>query len=159
MPHLPVSNGCQSYRSGYSCWCNLILLLQISYDNLYSYLWHCPWQHCPNMQIKVSFHRMWAPEYVRLVLPMPFTGHANICLSDAPWCTHAPLKEFFCSVIYNVSTTLTNSSCLIALRGREERKPQVLLSLKNVTSLTKNCWVLGYWPCRFGVVYSPTRKI
>ena len=27
-------------------------------------------------------------------LASAFTGHANICHSNAPWCTHAPLNEF-----------------------------------------------------------------
>ena len=89
-------------------------------------------------------------------LSSAFTGHANICISNATWCTHAPLNKFFCSVICNDSATATNSSCLIVLRGRGERKPQVLLSLKNVTSSTKNCWVVGCRPCCFGEIYSPT---
>ena len=86
-------------------------------------------------------------------------GHANICPSNAPWCTHALLNNFFCSVIFNVSATAANSYCLLVLRGRGERRPQVLLSLKNMTSFTKNCWVIRCRPCHFGAVYSPTRKI
>ena len=44
------------------------------------------------------------------------------------------LERVFCSVIRNVAATAANSSCLLVLRGRGERKPQVFLSLKNVTS-------------------------
>ena len=69
-------------------------------------------------------------------LASAFNGHAHICPSNAPWCTHDHLNEFFCSVIRNVATTAAKSSCLLALMGIGERKPQVWLSLKNVTSFT-----------------------
>ena len=68
---LPSLNVCQSYLAGYSYWDDLILLLQISYQNSYPYLWHLPCQHFPNMHTKVSFHWMCAPKYVQLVLPVP----------------------------------------------------------------------------------------
>ena len=71
MPCLTGPNGCQSYPEGYSCWDDLILLLQISYEKSYPYLWHHPCKYCPNMHTKVLFHRMCAPENVRLNLPMP----------------------------------------------------------------------------------------
>ena len=71
MPRLPGSNGCQSYLVEYSCWDNLILLLQISNENSYPYPWHCPYQHFPNMHTKLLFYRMCAPEYLRLVLSVP----------------------------------------------------------------------------------------
>ena len=40
-------------------------------------------------------------------------------------------------MICNVAATAANSSFLLVLRGIGEKKPQVLLSLKNVTSFTK----------------------
>ena len=50
-------------------------------------------------------------------LDSAFTGYTNICSYNAPWCTHAPLNEVFCSVIRNSTATDANSSCLLVLRG------------------------------------------
>ena len=88
------------------------------------------------MHTNVSFHRMCAPEYVWLVLPVPSLD-MQIFVVPMLHGEHAPLNKFFCSVIRNVASTADNSSCLIALSERGERKPQVFLSLKNVTSFTK----------------------
>ena len=125
MTCLPGLNGCQSYPAEYSCWDNLILLLQISYENPYPYLWHLLCQHCTNMHTKVSFHQMCATKYVWLVLPVPslnmqiFVFPILLGVHTLPW------TIFFCLVMRNFFVTADNRSYLLVLMGRGERKPQV----------------------------------
>ena len=85
-----------------------------------------------------------------------FTGHANICPSNNPWCTHAPLNEFFCLVIRNFVATADKISCLLALRGRGERKPKVFISLKKCRHSPKNVEFLVVSPVAL-VQYVPQR--
>ena len=93
-------------------------------------------------------------------LASAFTKNVNIFPSNSPCCTHAPLNEFFCLVIYNVSDTSDNISCLIALRERGKRKPQVFLSLKKRDVINRkwsSSWLLAlsFW-CS---IFPNTQKI
>ena len=138
----PGSNGCQSYLAGYFCWDNLICILQISYEKKSLSV------TSPLPTLSKYAHKSVVPldvfsQICATRLASAFTGHSNIFPSNAPWCTHSHLNKFPCSLMHNIAVTPDNRSWLLVLIGRGERKPQVLLSLKNVILSSKKCWVLS----------------
>ena len=157
MPRLTSLNGCQSYLTGYSCWDNLIFCCTF---NMKTHIPICDITPANTVPICTQKCRS-----IGCVYP-------NMCDSSCQWihwrCKYLSfqwsmvhtrsLERVFCFVIRNFAVTAANSSCMLALSGRGEKKPRVLLSWKMGRHSPENNWVLICWTHCFGAVYSPTRK-